>query len=321
MIFMKQDAQSIASENWREQRRNKTKIEDQIAETISGGDMMKTALDFVAHLRKNNFGIVWSAANEWWVTLYCRAICKICLRDDGWDDDSRLTKYSWTVGLRLNFTDEYQDSITNDDAQNRVLTYDPDDAAIKNIKELLHLEKKAVIAEQKKGPSLYRRQKDAKPLIEDVIPEYLDDQMKKTALDFSAWLRENKLTPGWTLSNTWNSRYKGKTIYTVVLGEEVWNNSKFWFVSLNLIHLDEYEESIVSAGLQKIVWDNIKYCESCTGCAPGRDATLFGKCCAGLCYKPDITVCDPDGKTIDGVKKLLEFEKSARDENAKTVRK
>jgi len=79
--------------------------------------------------------------------------------------------------------------------------------------------------------------------------------------------------------------------------------------------LGEYEDAIINDGLQNIVWNGIKYCSSCTGCAPGRDVTLLGKECKGLCHAPVVTVCDPDEATVNGIKRLLELEKQARNEN------
>ena len=49
-------------------------------------------------------------------------------------------------------------------------------------------------------------QKKPKPEIENVIPEYLDGDMKKTALDFVAWLRANKMNPVWASANIWNNQ-------------------------------------------------------------------------------------------------------------------
>jgi len=287
--------------NWQEQRRNKPKIEDAICGILTDQEKKKTALDFVAYLRKNNYGIVWSVANEWWVTLYMRAKCKISLNNEG-----------WLVSLCLTHTSEYDETATSKSSQNPIQYYDPDESAVINIKSLLETHKKTVNMGQKGRPSMYQQQKAVKPLIEDIIPKYLDGDMKKNALGLAAWLRENKMSPGWTLTNWWNINCKGKVICKIQLGEEVWSNSKFWFVILNLTHLNAYEESIISENLQQIIWDNIKYCGSCAGCAPGSDATLFGKECKSLCHKPLVTVCDPDEATVDGIKKLLKLEQTAR---------
>lgn len=310
-----QNTQAKASGNWQEQRRNKPQIEDLISEVIADSDMRKAALDFIAHLRKSNFGIVWSASNEWWVTLYCRAKCKITLRDDCWADDECLSKYSWVVSLRLDRMCEYEDTVASENLQDYINTYDPDEKSLKSIKRLLDLEKKATIADQKGNSSLYQKQKAVKPAVEDIIPEYLDGDMEKAALDFAAWLRENKLAPGWTLTNTWNVSCKGKKISLIGLGEEVWCNSKFWRVELRLLNMSEYVESISDEGVHNIIWNGIKYCTSCSGCAPGRDVTLFGKECIGLCHLPDVIVCDPDEETVESIKRLIELERKARVES------
>ena len=51
------------------------------------------------------------------------------------------------------------------------------------------------MSEQK--PCLLDEQRKARPKIEDAIPEYMDGTMKAAALDFIAWLRANKMSPGW----------------------------------------------------------------------------------------------------------------------------
>ncbi|MCL2433134.1 MAG: hypothetical protein FWD16_01250 [Clostridia bacterium] len=258
-------------------------------------------MDFVAYLRKNNWGIVWSAANDWWVTLYMQAKCKISLKEN-----------NWVISLCLTQTSEYDESVTSKSSQDPVQYNDPDESVIKTIKSLLETHKKAVNMGQKGRPSMYQAQKAVKPLIEDIIPEYLDGNMKVAALDLAAWLRENKMKPGWTLTNWWNVNCKGKPICKIHLGEDVWRNSQFWFVELRLSHMNEYRDLITDEKIQKIIWSSIKYCGSCGGCAPGRDATLFGKECKGLCHALRFTVCDPDQATVNRLKELLKLEQMAR---------
>ena len=166
----------------------------------------------------------------------------------------------------------------------------------------------------------YKAATQSKDQIEDFIPVYIIGDLQKTALDFVVYLKENKMKPSWSVTNTWNANCKGKSLCKINSGEEVWANSKSWSLQLRLNHLNEYEEPIISDGLQNIVWNNIKYCGSCAGCAPGIDRTLFGKVCKGLCHVPVVTVCDPDKATVDGIKRLLELEKQARTENSTIIK-
>ena len=81
---------TMLSKNWSQQRRDKPPIEYLISAIIIDSALKQTALDFVAYLRKYNYGIVWSIANDWWVTVSCRAKARIGLRDDSWAHDERL---------------------------------------------------------------------------------------------------------------------------------------------------------------------------------------------------------------------------------------
>ena len=56
-----------------------------------------------------------------------------------------------------------------------------------------------------------------KPKLEQLIPEYLDGDMRKTALDFVAYMRGNKMSPSYRPSLRYKCTYKGKGICTISL--------------------------------------------------------------------------------------------------------
>ena len=173
---------------------------------------------------------------------------------------------------------------------------------------------------EEKTISLYQQQKAAKPLIEDVVPEIIPDgNVRKAVLDFVAHLRANKMPLRWSGVNSWRAFYKGKGICSIALGNIAWTGkiSDFWHVAPRPSHMDDHDESIMNAGLQKIIWNNIKYCNSCGGCAPGREMTISGREFKGICHGLTLIFFDPDETEVEGIKKLLELEKKARDEAAK----
>ena len=158
-------------------------------------------------------------------------------------------------------------------------------------------------------------QKKIKLKIEDVIPQYLDSDMRRAALDFAAWLRLNKLTPGQYGINRWKASNKGTGICFIVLGSNVWKKHDSWVIRLDFYHIKEYEASIINEGLQEFVWANIHHCWNCAGCAPGVDMTIMGKEFKGICYNSDkviVYICDPGEAEFNVIKRLLEFEKKAR---------
>ncbi|MCL2433922.1 MAG: hypothetical protein FWD16_05330 [Clostridia bacterium] len=155
------------------------------------------------------------------------------------------------------------------------------------------------MSNEKKLTTLQKQLKD-KPIIEDVIPKYLDDERKQTALDFVAWLRVNKFNPNLTLHPGWEK----------VLGKVKWG--------IQLYHglISGYKHTALKEGLQSVLWDSVSHCKQCKSCAPGLDVTLLGREFKGICgaYGNNVMtwVYDPDEMAIDKIKRLLELEKAAR---------
>jgi hypothetical protein len=92
------------------------------------------------------------------------------------------------------------------------------------------------------------------------------------------------------------------------------------------VDIDKHEKLITEEGLQQIIWDNISYCVhknnegrkdlGCSptkGCAGGMAKTFLGKEFTGVCRHGTWYVFNPDEATLNGVKKILEIDKEARD--------
>ncbi|MDR0325057.1 MAG: hypothetical protein LBI19_03050 [Oscillospiraceae bacterium] len=188
--------------------------------------------------------------------------------------------------------------------------------------------------EQKEDFQL-REQNKAKPMIEDIIPEYLDGDNKNNALDFIDYLRENKMKPVWAIQNGWKAVYKGKPIYYIRLPKSKhhflnkkqsdktdWTRS--WVVTPYLLHYRRYEDLIIGEGLQNFFWDNMRRCiHVITGecnshnCAPGVDTTVLGKEFENLCHFVNsgantLWYVNPDKTDICNIKKLLDIEIKTR---------
>jgi len=170
-------------------------------------------------------------------------------------------------------------------------------------------------------------QRETRPKIEDVIPLCVAEDQRKTALDFVAWLRENKMAPGWSgVHNAWDAKCRGSTICKISLRNEGWaltgNNDRAknytWIIRPYLDNRDNYAGTIIAEGLQHIIWDGLYACTACLGgkkpCIGGSDYTVYGKEFKGVCghsfYRE---IFDPDEAIIGCMKRLLEFEKQARD--------
>ena len=113
-------------------------------------------------------------------------------------------------------------------------------------------------------PCPHDEQKKIRPKIEDIIPQYLDGDEKKSALEFIAYLRANKMSPGWAgFTNAWKATNKGGTICYMKLGagsgaSNIKNNK--WVVAPFLENLSKYEDNIINENLQPLLWENVFYC-------------------------------------------------------------
>ena len=183
-------------------------------------------------------------------------------------------------------------------------------------------------------------QRKLRPKIEDVIPLIVDKDNQQNALDFVAWLRENKMSPGWGgIHNTWNVNYKGKVLCKIALVKTVLNNpiENHWNCFLYLANIEKYEDLILSENLQNFIWDNLIYCVH----APNIDrpanapkikhlASMGGTCNKAKCAIT-VTVCGKafehkcgngtfrcfwfvnSNKTeLEAIKRFLELERAAR---------
>jgi len=179
--------------------------------------------------------------------------------------------------------------------------------------------------------TILRVQRELKPKIEDVMPFYLDGEELKTALDFVAYLRTNKMSPTWAgVHNSWTYSYKGKGLYNIMLRTTNilfvhYDEGKKWFIEPYLRNLSKYDDKILDVELQCCLWDNVSHCRNflmggCNyhGCAPGMSKTIAGKAFNNICSahasvgRRVMVAYDPSEATIDCIKKLLEFEREAR---------
>ena len=174
---------------------------------------------------------------------------------------------------------------------------------------------------------LSKEQKITKPLIEDVVSDFLCGDMKKNALDFIAYLRANKIKPVWAVTNGWKATYKGKVLYYIRLHTDEWKTSHLkslygkhsWVVTLFIEdNMSKYEDTIIDEGLQNFIWDNVHQCMVCRSpchgkMPPHRDTTALGKEIKGICHSRELTwVFDPDETALNCIKRLLELEQNAR---------
>jgi len=168
-----------------------------------------------------------------------------------------------------------------------------------------------------------------KPNFEDVIPDYLESGYMEAALGFAGFLRENNFIARLSTTNTetWKAAHKSKIICTVHL--KSWTKDAKWLIVPHLDNLHKYAEQVFGEGLQDTVWNGIVICNGCPPskggrrsvnrpCIGGRDGTILGRDFKGICVNIPLTrVWDPNETEISIIKRLLELEKQARENDGK----
>ena len=144
------------------------------------------------------------------------------------------------------------------------------------------------------------------PKIEDVIGERIEDDRQKSALEFIAFLRENKLSPGRMDIGSYAVKSKGKSVCNVYI-----QTDERWMMRFRP---STFEKSFSDSDLLEFVFDNIHHPKTrCPGC-PGisRDySTVFGKQLDNVCNCWPVRIYNPDGKTLEQCKKFVLHIKSA----------
>ena len=150
-------------------------------------------------------------------------------------------------------------------------------------------------------------QRKTKPKIEDILPIYLDGDSLKNATDFVAFLRKNKMNPGWRSPNSWCSSYKGKVVTYIKLGHAAYMDSEYdsWQVVF-FSHFDN-DDTLFDEHIKKIIWSKIRFCKCCAGysCAPGVRGSILGKKFDdNICRHMSLLFNNPNAEELELVKIL-----------------
>jgi len=166
----------------------------------------------------------------------------------------------------------------------------------------------------------YLVQKGNRPTVEEVITYCLYGELRKTALDFVVYMRENNMSFKLCTSTT-----RGQKIdnigYIFMYGPDDWKHSDkhkqgdspYWGINTSLVM--QHEDIIISGDMQNLFWDKITYCINCDdSCAGAKDVTLLGKGFVNVCSRCKIhDFYNPDGETLEGLKQLFVLVKKKTD--------
>jgi len=140
---------------------------------------------------------------------------------------------------------------------------------------------------------------------EKMVRKHLNGDLRDRALQFAAYLNESGLTPKqWFNQDFWRIPYKDYYLCGIKLYKDGW---VFWFWS------GDYSGD-TGEGLTKFVQENVTACIDCVGedhCKKGKDTTFFGKEYTRTCIQFPLQINNPDGSTLEQIKQLLEFWKTA----------
>jgi len=143
------------------------------------------------------------------------------------------------------------------------------------------------------------------PAVEDAITQKLTGEAQKNALDLVAFLRANEMAldsnnddgEGWAVGGVVGD----SAGFMLVNGSPQFPGP--WTLWFNSCEFD----GPVDDELMETVWAHASPCGKChAGWADcgGGDRTIFGRDFDRLCHSP-LMFTDPDGKTLESVKKLL----------------
>ena len=162
-------------------------------------------------------------------------------------------------------------------------------------------------------------EKKVRQKIEDVISDLLKGDMKTNALDFIAWLRENKIAITKNSESAYTFKIMGKSAGRIFIEKDN-------FVIEPYINYKnkEIDVLITDAGMQDVIWDNLFLCRRCAphNCTPevneskdnfiGFKKIILGKEFNNLCKSEGIRYPCPDEKTINFIKTIIEFDQQMK---------
>jgi hypothetical protein len=170
------------------------------------------------------------------------------------------------------------------------------------------------------------RWKNKRPNIEEWVNYCFDGVLREQALEFAEWVRragfKHKIHS--STNNGHNVFYNKEYMCKILINKEKEDRPMYWTIQPCLSNLSKYEYIIKNEGLAVLPWkpnycihkkepDKTKINNTCSSCpVKGVDRLMFGdeftQCC-----KLFPSVKNPNEAELNRIKRLLELEKMARD--------
>ncbi|MCL2378073.1 MAG: hypothetical protein FWC77_03000 [Defluviitaleaceae bacterium] len=163
--------------------------------------------------------------------------------------------------------------------------------------------------------SLFKKQKNIRPKLEDAIADALIGDALKNAQGFILYLTENKMKPVWASASSWKVNYKGKAVCYIRLPGTAWYplDSGSWHLSV-FAQYDEHLQKLISGESEEakeFVKNHLKKNLPCGGCMPGLDRRLVNDNFVNICACTCINMENPNDNFCGFAKKLVELRRDA----------
>ena len=155
--------------------------------------------------------------------------------------------------------------------------------------------------------------------IEDVIIERLVGDAQKNALEFAAYLRENKIQLEREVGGYWDDKFyydgifNDKFVCFVLISNEEKTDPESWAVWSDDSGSKWFEDYPFDERLKEIAWKNVGVCgnetdTACGGCPAigGQAKTIFGKVFNNTCGTT-FRFNNPNGIELECLKKLVDI--------------
>ena len=155
--------------------------------------------------------------------------------------------------------------------------------------------------------SRYQEQKKTKPPIEALAEALLLEALKADLLDFVSFLRENRMSPQWGSTHSYNLSCKNRRVCIIKIAE---NQYQLW---LNTQYNEDFNECLGGEDekAKQYLRNHITYCFGCGTCKPGWDGDILGTEIKGACFNPVIRMVNPEKWQLDLARKLVLLRKKA----------
>ncbi len=155
--------------------------------------------------------------------------------------------------------------------------------------------------------SEYEKQKQNKPLINDLINENLSGKLKEDAHNIVMFLRDNQMSPQWGAKNSYNTSYKSRRVCIMKINKDGFE------LRINTQYNEDFNDffSDKNEHIRSFLLDNVTYCFGCGSCKPGHDIVILGKELKNACLNPVIRLEYPNEMLLDLAKELVLLRRKA----------